>query len=387
MSFSRGEINTKTTININGVSYDLEVYQMAEGIITGFKFNGRIFLDVETVKETIDLFCQMSKPEFWNGKKDLTIKEGRKETVEEETERKKMRREIRLESRQKQNLEMLSELEKKNEEKKIEIVPEEKSDPVLKKTPPNRAPDNTSRFSTWLEKIGEKIFDIDDFTRDCPDIPAERTMEIISYQVKTNKLIQMGPTKYKTQEEIKPVPIKRMDIGKPIRKYPGTAYQIILDDIYKTLPETLQIHTVIAEVKKWYENHPDAKKPSTFSNNTGYTYLNHMVKHTMIEKTGRDFYRKITMPAEPVPKTIPQDKKDTAVQKQDTEMKIKPSTEIVLRWIAIHGKPRQCISVDDIMKNPLKNHTLTENEILEGFVELIKLNRILQSGKKEIRLP
>src|SRR4030042_2300262 len=152
----KGEINTKTTIDINSVSHDLEVYQMTEGIITGFKFNGRIFLDVETVKETIDIFCQMSKPEFWNRKKDITVNkpEERKETVEEENERKKMRREIRLESRKKQNLEMLSELEKKNEEKKIEVVPEEKRYPVLKKTPQNRAPDNTSRFSTWLEKIG-----------------------------------------------------------------------------------------------------------------------------------------------------------------------------------------------------------------------------------------
>jgi len=71
------DLKTKTQIDINGVYYDFELYQMDAGVINGFKFDNRIFLDVEKVKESIELFIQMSKSNFFD-KQDEKVTEEEK---------------------------------------------------------------------------------------------------------------------------------------------------------------------------------------------------------------------------------------------------------------------------------------------------------------------
>ena len=45
---------TKDKININSVDYDLEIFQLDQGVITAFKFDGRIFLDDGKAKQVSD---------------------------------------------------------------------------------------------------------------------------------------------------------------------------------------------------------------------------------------------------------------------------------------------------------------------------------------------
>ncbi len=42
---------TKFSIGINGVAYELEIYQLDKGVVTAFKFDGRIFLDAGKNKQ------------------------------------------------------------------------------------------------------------------------------------------------------------------------------------------------------------------------------------------------------------------------------------------------------------------------------------------------
>lgn len=93
------DLKTKSKIDINNIAHEFEIYQMDDGIITGFKFDGRVFLDIGVVNKSLDLLAQMSKSNFFeqqsgegkvNKKKPelevpQTIPSGTSQTVPDET--------------------------------------------------------------------------------------------------------------------------------------------------------------------------------------------------------------------------------------------------------------------------------------------------------------
>lgn len=70
-------LNTKIIIDINNKSFDLEIYQIDEGIITGFKFDNRIFRDMDKIKEAMEDFIDLSKSNYF----DLHEEKHQNETV------------------------------------------------------------------------------------------------------------------------------------------------------------------------------------------------------------------------------------------------------------------------------------------------------------------
>jgi hypothetical protein len=208
---------TKTQIEINNTSYELEIYQMDEGIVTGFKFDDRLFLDAEKTKEAIDLFIQMSQSNFFD-KQNKKINKANTElevpaTIPIDTSStipsnhpenvsSKIGRPSVLTPDVKEEIKQLSDKPRK------EIV-----DTILKKhgkkihrnkiskflneqKPLTRAPDNTALFLNWLSQRKCKQFDIKDFIKENPTITLDSAKNIITHQINKKKLAQVSATTF-----------------------------------------------------------------------------------------------------------------------------------------------------------------------------------------------
>lgn len=225
------DLKIKTQIDINNVSHDFEIYQMDEGIITGFKFDNRIFRDMDKVKDAIEQFIELANSDFFKKQDEKVNKEKPNlevpPTVPSETPQKvpenipskvpmkvcstcKIEKPIDEFNKSKKDKlgvqntcracqgiyfkERIKNIKLKKAKRTIPIeqIPME----VPAKTV--RAPDNTALYLNWLTQGNHRQFDIRDFVNAFPGIVTmESAQAIMSHQITKNKLQQLSNTTFK----------------------------------------------------------------------------------------------------------------------------------------------------------------------------------------------